>query len=111
VALSRKGAKSETGVVGLRSIRTEARTERASTSELEKKLAEALEQQAATSKILHVISTSPTDVQAVFETVVRNAVSLCGSLFANVFRFDGELLHFVAGHNVGPSYVELLRAK
>jgi hypothetical protein len=31
-------------------------------------------------------------------------------LFANVFRFDGELLHFVAGHNVGPSYVELLRA-
>jgi Tripartite tricarboxylate transporter family receptor len=42
---------------------------------------------------------------------VRNAVSLCGSLFANVFRFDGEFLHFVAGHNVGPSYVELLRAK
>ena len=28
-----------------------------------------------------------------------------------MFRFDGELLHFVAGHNVGPSYVELLRAK
>jgi two-component system NtrC family sensor kinase len=28
-----------------------------------------------------------------------------------VFRFDGELLHFAAGHNVGPSYVELLRAK
>src|SRR5215510_4660701 len=41
----------------------------------------------------------------------RLAESLCGSLFANVFRFDGELLHFVAGHNVGPSYVELLRAK
>jgi signal transduction histidine kinase len=50
-------------------------------------------------------------VQPVFETIVRNAVSLCGSLFANVFRFDGELLHFVAGHNVGPSYVELLRVK
>jgi hypothetical protein len=38
----------------------------------------------------------------VFETIVRNAVSLCGSLFANVFRFDGELLHFAASHNVGP---------
>ena len=50
-------------------------------------------------------------MQPVFETIVRNAVSLCGSLFANVFRFDGELLHFVAGHNVGPSYVELLQAK
>jgi signal transduction histidine kinase len=53
----------------------------------------------------------PTDIQPVFETIVRNAVALCGSLFANVFRFDGELLHFVASHNVGPDYVELLRAK
>jgi GAF domain-containing protein len=78
---------------------------------LEERLAEAFEQQAATSEILRVISSSPTDAQPVFETIVRNAVSLCGSLFANVFRFDGELLHFVAGHNVGPSYVELLRAK
>jgi two-component system, NtrC family, sensor kinase len=76
-----------------------------------RELAEALEQQAATSEILRVISTSPTDVQPVFEMIVRSAVSLCGGLFANVFRFDGELLHFVAGHNVGPSYVELLRAK
>jgi putative tryptophan/tyrosine transport system substrate-binding protein len=80
-------------------------------AETRKALAEALEQQTATSEILRVISTSPTDVQSVFETIVRNAVSLCGSLFANVFRFDGELLHFVAGHNVGPSYVELLRGK
>ncbi|HUE45249.1 MAG TPA: GAF domain-containing protein, partial [Aestuariivirgaceae bacterium] len=46
-----------------------------------------------------------------FETIVRNAVSLCGSLFANVFQFDGELLHFVASDNVEPGYVELLQAK
>src|SRR5215831_19322882 len=65
-----------------------------------RELAEAREQQAATSEILGVISTSPTDVQPVFETIVRNAVSLCGSLFANVFRFDGELLHFVASRHV-----------
>ena len=76
-----------------------------------RELTEALEQQTATSAILRVISTSPTDVQPVFETIVRNAVALCGSLFANVFRFDGELLHFVASHNVDPDYVELLRAK
>jgi signal transduction histidine kinase/CHASE3 domain sensor protein len=74
-------------------------------------LSEALEQQTATSAILRVISTSPSDVQPVFETIVRNAVALCGSLFANVFRFDGELLHFVASHNVGPDYAELLRSK
>jgi signal transduction histidine kinase len=65
-------------------------------------LSEALEQQKATAEILRVIRTSPADVQPVFETIVRNAVSLCGSLYANVFRFDGELLHFVASHNVAP---------
>ena len=74
-------------------------------------LTESLEQQAATAEILRAISAAPTDVQPVFEAIVRNAVSLCGSLFANVFRFDGELLHWVASHNVGPSYVELLKTK
>ena len=77
----------------------------------ERQLSEALERQAATDEILRVISTARTDVQPVFEMIVRSAVALCGSLFANVFRFDGELLHFVASHNVGPSYWELLRAK
>ena len=72
---------------------------------------EAREQQMATGEILRVIRTSPNDVQPVFETIVRNAVSLCGGLFANVFRFDGELLHYVASHNVGPSYADMIRAK
>jgi signal transduction histidine kinase len=72
---------------------------------------EAREQQKATAEILRVIRTSPADVQPVFETIVRNAVSLCGSHHANVFRFDGELLHFVASHNVGPSPVDLLKTK
>ena len=72
---------------------------------------EAREQQAATAEIFRVIRTSPTEVQPVFETIVRNAVALCGSLFANVFRFDGELLHWGASHIVGRSFVELLKAK
>jgi two-component system NtrC family sensor kinase len=113
--LSHKGAKRQTSVPGHRSSRTKARNHvdrlGASNVELEEKLTEALEQRAATSEILRVISTSPTDVRPVFETIVRSAVPLCRSQFANVFRFDGELLHFAAGHNVGPSYVELLRAK
>jgi signal transduction histidine kinase len=112
VTLSRKEAKSRAHQ--LRSTGTKAGTRvgplREPQAELESQLAQALAQQAATSEILRVISTLPTDAQPVFDTIVRNAVSLCGSLFANVFRFDGEL-HFVAGHNVGPSYVELLRAK
>ena len=78
---------------------------------LKREREEAREQQAATAEILRVIRASPNDVQPVFETIVRNAVSLCGGLFANVFRFDGELLHYVASHNVGPSYADMIRAK
>lgn len=76
-----------------------------------RELTEAREQQSATAEILRTISHSPADALPVFETIVRSAVALCGSLFANVFRFDGELLHYVASHNTGPSYVELLRSK
>ncbi len=61
---------------------------------------EALERQTATADILRVISSSPADVQPVFDTIVRNAVRLCESAFANVFRYDGELVHYVASHNV-----------
>src|SRR5262249_40279898 len=71
---------------------------------------EALERQIATSEILGVISQSPRDAQPVFETIVRSAVTLCGGLFGNVFRFDGELLHYVASHNRGQSEVEMLKS-
>jgi hypothetical protein len=56
----------------------------------------ALEQQRATSEILRVINPSQTDVQPVFDTIVRSAVRLCNGLFSSLFQFDGELLHSVA---------------
>jgi GAF domain-containing protein len=49
---------------------------------------EALEQQTATAEILRVISSSPTDVQPVFDTIVRSAVRLCNGLSASLLRFD-----------------------
>jgi len=49
-----------------------------------------------------VISSSPTDVQPVFDVIIRNAVQLCGGLFGCLFRFDGERLHLVAHHNFTP---------
>src|SRR6516165_6917218 len=82
--------------------RSTTTTQETETARLIRERDEALEQQKATAEILRVIRNSPADVQPVFETIVRSAVSLCGSLYANVFRFDGELLHFVAFHNVGP---------
>ena len=66
-------------------------------------LTESLEQQTATSEILRVISSSPTDVQPVFDTIVQNVVRLCEGLHAAVFRFDGDLVHLAAHHNIAPT--------
>jgi GAF domain-containing protein len=73
-------------------------------------LTEALEQQTATSDILRVISSSPTDVQPVFETIVRRAVWLCDGLYGAAARFDGELMHLAAQHNYTPEVRALLPA-
>jgi len=59
-------------------------------------LAEALEQQTAASQTLRVISSSPADVQPVFDAIVESAVRLSGALFGSVYRFDGELIHMAA---------------
>src|SRR5262249_10388497 len=65
-------------------------------------LTESLDQQTATGEILRVISSSPTDIQPVFDTIVRSAVRLCDGLFSALFRYDGELLSLVAHHNYTP---------
>jgi GAF domain-containing protein/CheY-like chemotaxis protein len=72
-------------------------------------LTEALEQQTATSEILRVISSSPTDVQPVFDTIVNSAPRLCGASFAALYRFDGELLHLVAQYNVAGETLDVLQ--
>ncbi|MGF1642521.1 MAG: sensor histidine kinase [Thiotrichales bacterium] len=59
-------------------------------------LAAVLEQQAATSEILRVISRTQATAQPVFETIAAAALRLCGATSANVFTFDGTLLHAAA---------------
>jgi PAS domain S-box-containing protein len=72
-------------------------------------LTESLEQQTATGDILRVISSSPTDVQPVFDTIVRSVVRLCDGLFSALFRYDGELIHQVAQHNFTEEGLEEVR--
>jgi signal transduction histidine kinase/putative methionine-R-sulfoxide reductase with GAF domain len=62
-------------------------------------MSEAFEQQAATTEILRVISSSPTDVQPVFETIAESAMRLCGAAVSGVLRFDGSLIHLAAYRN------------
>jgi GAF domain-containing protein len=75
-----------------------------------RELAESQDQQTATSEILRVISESPTDVQPVFDAIVRSAVPLCDGMLGAVFRFDGELMHLAAHHNYTPGALQALRA-
>src|SRR5262249_14989686 len=71
---------------------------------------ESLEQQTATSEILRVISSSPTDVQPVFDTIAESAVRLCNGQLGGVYRFDGTLIHFVAHHNWTEEGLETVRS-
>src|SRR6266536_3037368 len=75
-----------------------------------KELSEALEQQTATSESLRVISSAPTDLQPVFDTIAQSAARLCKAQFCHVFRFDGELMHFAASHGLPPEGVEVMRS-
>ena len=61
-------------------------------------LKESLEQQTATSEILGIIASSPTDIQPVLDTIAKNAARLCEATNAQVFRFDGDVLRLVANH-------------
>jgi signal transduction histidine kinase len=73
------------------------------------RVTEALDQQTATSEILRVISSSPTDVQPVFDTIVRSAVRLCNGFFGVVLRYDGHVVSMAAEHNFRGEGLEELR--
>jgi signal transduction histidine kinase len=67
---------------------------------------EALEQQTATSEILQIISSSPTDLGPVFDTILASATRLCEGNLAALWRYDGEVLVGAAHHNATPEFAE-----
>ena len=79
--------------------------------ELKRELSEAHQRERVTAEVLKLIGRSPSHLQTVFDAVVRNAATLCGSLFANVFRFDGELLHLEASSSLIPKFLQMLQKR
>ena len=98
-------------VIAIENVRlfTELQEKNRALTEAHARVSEALERQTATSEILRVISSSPTDVQPVFDAIARNAVTLCGGIRALVLRFDGEMLHAAGHHNIDSHGVEQIR--
>ena len=74
-------------------------------------LTELLEQQTATSEVLRVISSSPGELEQVFEAMLENAVRICGAEFGNLSLFDGNELRIAAMHNAPPALEELRFAR
>ena len=60
-------------------------------------LTKSLEQQTATSEVLKVISSSPGNLEAVFQAMLKNAIRICEAKFGTLLRFDGNAFHLAAG--------------
>src|SRR5262249_47927117 len=120
VTLSLKGAKSPTRGRKLRSTGTKARAHvsneptlielkeqlEARTRELAEargQLSEALEQQGATSEILRVIASSPTDLQQVLNALAETAARVCGATDATMRRVEGNVLKTMAHYGAIPA--------
>jgi hypothetical protein len=74
-------------------------------------LSEALEQQTATSEVLQVISSSPGELEAVFEAMLANAIRICGAKFGHLLLYDGKEFRTAALHHLPPAYADALRAQ
>src|SRR5262249_17068408 len=69
-------------------------------------LSEALEQQTATAEVLQVISGSPGELEPVFETMLANAVRICGAKFGVTSVREGDAFRVMATHGAPPAFLE-----
>ena len=74
-------------------------------------LSELLEQQTATSEVLKVISSSPGELEPVFQAMLQNAVRICGAKFGQMYSCDGEQFDNTAMCDAPAPFVEFLRQR
>jgi two-component system, NtrC family, sensor kinase len=74
-------------------------------------LRESLQQQTATADVLKVISSSPGELEPVFNAMLENATRICGAGFGTLFHFDAKLFHFVANYGTPSALVEFQKRR
>jgi signal transduction histidine kinase len=82
---------------------------RKSNADLQKQLAEALERQAATSEVLRLISSSPGELQPVFDAILSNATRICEAKFGDLYLRDGDAFRMAATHDSPSAYAAARR--
>jgi adenylate cyclase len=78
---------------------------------LTRELKESLEQQTATSEVLKVISSSPSELKPVFEAILENATRICEAKFGNLFLYADNSFRIAAQKNAPPAYAERWRQR
>src|SRR5262249_50729716 len=99
-------------VIAIENVRlfTELQQKNAALTQAHAQVSESLEQQTATADILRVISSSPTDVQPVFNAIASRGARLCDADFCIVFRFDGTMITLAAHDGRSPGTLDVIRA-
>jgi GAF domain-containing protein len=72
-------------------------------------LSEALEQQIATSEVLKIISSSPGELEPVFNAMLENATRICEAQLGVLMMFEAGAFRYVTSHGVTPAYAEAMR--
>ena len=91
--------------------RSAADDSKSEVAQLKRELHEAVEQQTATAEILRVISSSPGDLQPVFEAILENATRICEAKLGNLWLREGDKFRIVAVYGGSPEYREYLFAE
>jgi GAF domain-containing protein/ActR/RegA family two-component response regulator len=76
-----------------------------------RELSDSLEQQTATAEVLSVISSSPGELEPVFQTMLENAVRVCDAKFGTLFRYDGEHLYPAAATGTPPALADFQKQR
>ena len=102
---SKSKSRNPAKVAGGRSRRTGAETE---VVQLRRELHEALEQRTAASEVLRVISSSPGQLEPVFQAILANATRICGAKFGGLWMVENDGVRLSAIYGATPDFAEFM---